>query len=401
MKKIILIGLFYVFVLAATAFADPQVVPYYSLGFTDGLIIPTQGNYLFALDLVNDIGLIYKPNEKNSFIGFYELKYNGPGLKREEGQQFTDRFIDHVVILKHHYSFNDDYMLKSQLDYMQEYQRTGTNEVWGSGLYDFYRYGGNVGLQRNFNEDLNVSATLGYHFLNFPNYTDLMTEFQMGIDNQDTATGKQNQAVYQLTLESNYLANKFTVDLCQVAYQKQKVISDTVQADGSYYSAALQQDNIVTLSAERRMKLLSRINFVPGLSYKLKTSNQNYQQFTDATSTVPVHYEGNYYSYNELSLTFPAMLPLGDKWEFALSPELDWVSYASRPPRDANNNFAEGLQANAYQVVTVGFTYKPNAVTRTTFFYTYQTEVSNMKFEKYVPYNYSGNFFGMNFNYVY
>ncbi|MHB9154937.1 MAG: hypothetical protein ACYC5N_04490, partial [Endomicrobiales bacterium] len=58
-------------------------------------------------------------------------------------------------------------------------------------------------------------------------------------------------------------------------------------------------------------------------------------------------------------------------------------------------------QANDLVILSVGFTLKPNDITRTTFFYTYQTQSSNMKFEKYLPYNYSGSFFGVSFNYTY
>jgi hypothetical protein len=186
-----------------------------------------------------------------------------------------------------------------------------------------------------------------------------------------------------------------------MAYFKQKVIVENVQADGTYYSAKLQQDSIYALSVQRDQRLGERGLFSPSLTYKLKGSNQNYQHFTMATSSVPAQYVGGFYDYSEVSVALPVSMLMSSRWEFFFTPEWDLKSYANRPPRDENNNFLEGKQANILAILSLGFTYKPNDITRTTFFYTYQNQSSNMKFEKYLPYNYAGHFFGINFNYTY
>jgi hypothetical protein len=322
-------------------------------------------------------------------------------LRRQEGEKFTDRAMDHIIITRHHYRFNDEYTLKTQLDYMTEYKRTGSNEVWGKGLYDFNRYGGGLTFERKFNNKLSLSVSQQYHYMDFPNYTDLLAEFQTGGESAETSTGKQNHNLYQTGLALNYGQARFSLDFLLMAYTKQKVVSETVQPDKTYYSDTLQRDTILSAGVRYEQALWKRILLTPELALKAKSSNQNYQHFTVATSSVPVRYIGSYYDYNAAAFSFPCTLLLSSRWEFFCNPEWEWKFYSSRPPRDADNNFVSGTQKNELLVLSLGFTLKPNDITRTSFFYTYQSQVSNMKFEKYLPYNYGAHFFGVNFNYTY
>jgi hypothetical protein len=387
--------------LTLLARAEVKVAPYYSLNIGQGASVPTKGEWMYSLNLVNDLGVMVQPDEAQRFIGFYELKYTGPGLRREEGEKFTDRSMDHVFILRHHYSFDSGYMLKSQIDYMTEYKRTGANEIWGTGLYDFDRYGGAVFLDKKLTPSFAAGASLQYHSLKFPNYTDLLAEFQAAGEEAESSSGKQNHVLYQAGLSLTYLRSRLNLDYAFMDYAKQKVITETVQPDHTYYSSDLQQDRILSLSLQHEGKLANWLAVTPSMYVKSKTSNQNYQHFTTATSTVPVQYIGNYYDYSEFDVALPVAFLLSQRWEFGISPELNWRYYAHRPPRDTNNTFLNGQQMNNLFILTLGFTCKPNDVTRTTFFYTYQCQSSNMKFEKYLPYNYAGSFFGVNFNYTY
>jgi hypothetical protein len=51
--------------------------------------------------------------------------------------------------------------------------------------------------------------------------------------------------------------------------------------------------------------------------------------------------------------------------------------------------------------VSVGFSHRTSAVTRTNFSYAFQQQTSNMNFEKYVPYNYTVQYFGVGLQYTY
>ena len=390
-----------IFASASAVAADLKIAPYYSLSFTEGITVPNKGNWMFSANLVNDLGLIVQPSEKHRIIGFYELKYTGPGFRKQEGEKFSDRAMDHIMVLRHHYNFMPEYTLKTQFDYMTEYKRTGTNEVWCSGLYDFNRAGGSLGLERKINADLKATAQLQYHFLSFPNYTDLLSEFQTGGEDAEASTGKQNHGIIQAGLKATYKDINGGLDVSMLNYQKQKVITDSIQADGTYYSAELQKDMTIAFSADYTRKLWDLLVLTPSLGYKIKTSNQNYQHFTVATSTVPVKYIGKYYDYQELSIVIPVSVMLGSRWEYFFNTEWDWRFYSARPPRDMENNFVDGTQGNSLMIVSTGFTLKPNEVTRTVFYYGYQSQTSNMKFEKYLPYNYDGHSFGISFNYSY
>jgi hypothetical protein len=384
-----------------SASAEVKIAPYYSLQFAEGAAIPTKGDWMFAINLASDMGLIVQPSETHRFIGFYEIKYDGPGLRRQEGEKFTDRAMDHVIVLRHHYKLNEEYTLKSQIDYMTEYKRTGTNEIWGSGLYDFNRYGGALTLERKLTPAFSAAMTQQYHYMEFPNYTDLLAEFQAGGESSESSTGKQNHHLYQTDLALRYRQTKFSVNYVLMAYTKQKVVAETVQTDKTYYSGTLQRDAVLSFSIEHDRNFWNRLLVSPQGTVRLKSSNQNYQHFAVATSSVPVRYIGSYYDYNEFSVALPCSVVLNKRWDFFFNPEWDWKMYLNRPPRDADNTFLDGTQRNDMVIVSVGFTLKPNDITRTSFFYTYQGQSSNMKFEKYLPYNYSAHFFGVSFNYTY
>lgn len=383
------------------ASAKVKFAPYYSLEILEGFSIPSKGEYALTLNLTNDMGLLAKIDDKHSVMGFYELKYLGPGFRRQEGDKFTDRFMDHIIVARHQFKINEQYTLKSQLNYMQEFKRTGTNEIWGQGLYDYNKMGIGFTLERIFSDMLTGDAYLGYYTLKFPNYTDLLTEFQTGGENVESSTGKQDHTMYQLGTVAEYGPYKGSLDLILMNYDKQKVIVDSAQSDGTYYSGTLQQDMLITFDISHVRSFMEKIIINPSLSFKIKTSNQNYQHFETATSSVPVRYFGKYYDYNQLVLALPCTLLMSSKWEYFLNIEWDWKMYGSRPPRDSDGNFVSGTQGNTLMIWTTGFTFKPNDITRTTLIYSYQGQTSNMKYEDYLPYNYDGHYIGISFHYLY
>jgi hypothetical protein len=412
MKKLSLVIILFtiIAITAKTAFAEAKIVPYYSLNVTEGVILPNEGDTMFGLNLTNDIGLLFSPAKESAhrILGFYELKYQGPGLHKEEGEKFSDRWMDHIGMLRYSYDIDKLTSVKLQLDDMTEYKRTGTNEVWGQGLYDFNRYGFTLGVTRTLFAKLDADLNFGYHTLIFPNYTDLLSEFQAGGGaNAESSTGKQNQNVTQVDINLKYGQLRVTADSLLMSYTNQKVITGTVQPDGTYYTSTLQKDTVLSFGADYTQKLLGFLIISPAVNIKLKGSNQNYWQFSSTgtsssgLSSTPVQYLSNYYAYTEYYMAIPCTLLVSKRWEMFYTPEFDWKDYLNRPPMDSAGNFATGLQHNYLAIMSTGFTYKPNDVTRTTFFYAYQAQTSNMKFEKYFPYNYNGSTFGVNFNYTY
>lgn len=376
-------------------------VPYYDFQFSQGVTIPSRGDWSFSISLINDIGLITKLHQKHALIGFYELKYLGPGLKRQEGERFTDRYMDNIFVLRHQWYYLQNLTFRTQLDYQKQNYRSGANEAWGYGLYDYNRYGGLIGVEKVFNK-FTLETILRYYFLDFPNYTDLLKEFQAGATEVESEAGKQNHHLIQLLGNVTYKENKFIASFTFQAYTKQKIITNTVQPNGTYYSADLQRDIIIGLGVERIQPIISKLVSVPTVTFKHRASNQNYQHFTTAGSTIPVSYQAKYYDYSQIILGTSFIYSLSEKWQFLVVPEIDYKVYLNRPPRDKENNFIEGeKQNNLLLLLTLGFNKRRSDTSITTFFYTYQQQTSNMKFEKYLPYNYSGHFIGLKYSLKY
>ncbi len=386
-----------------TIYSEVKFAPYYNLQITEGVSIPSRGGWFFDLHLANDIGMIAKLNNAHSLIGFYQIKYSGPGVKRQEGEQFTNRTMDHMVVFRHHWDTPWNFRLKSQIDYWKQLRRSGTNELWGYGLYDINRFGGLLGVQKKFGE-VALSGNFQYHSMIFPNYTDLLAELRVTEGGTaESSAGKQDHALTQLGLSGEWKMLKGSVDITLQNYFRQKVITNIVQPDGSFYSGALQSDTIVTIASA--VDLASGIFATsPGVKYGMRASNQNYLHFDDVTSTAPAKispYHSDYYSFSQLSLSLPLYLSVAKAWELFLILDHEIKSYSSRPARDGNGNFLKEKQQNALQIITCGFNYMPNPVTTTTLYLANQTSSSNMKYEKYLPYNFTAFSFGVRFSYRY
>ncbi|MCB4791873.1 MAG: hypothetical protein LHV68_08295 [Elusimicrobia bacterium] len=388
--------------------AEVKIVPYYSMNVTEGVVLPNKGDMMFGLNLTNDVGLLLSPSKESNhrILGFYELKYQGPGMHKVEGEKFSDRWMDHIGLLRYNYYIDKYTSIKIQANHTTEYKRTGTNEVWGKGLYDYDSNGFQFGVGRIFFEKLDTELSVGYSKLDFPNYTDLLYEAQASSGStSESSAGKQNHALTQYNLNLKYGQSRVFFAYSLMAYEKQKVITQTTQPDGTLYSSTLQKDAVLTLGADHTHKIHNFLLITPSISWKLKGSNQNFWEFkssgTSSLATIPERYIANYYAYTEYYFGIPCSLLLSKKWDLFYNLEYDWKDYLERPPRDSDGSYLTGKQHNYLFTMSTGFTFKPNAVTRTTLFYTYQKQTSNMKYEQYLPYNYEGNFIGINFNYTY
>jgi hypothetical protein len=405
MKKSFLYGLILlVLACTSTVSAEIEFAPYYNYSFVEGASMSPAGDLGFLVALSNDIGVIVKPLERHSFIGFYSIKYQGPGLKRQEGREFSERYLDHLFVVRHHYYIDKITVLKSQFDVIMEKRRSGTNETWETGLYNFNRYGGSVGLEREISKDVSLAGTFKYHFMTFPNYTDMLEELRSGAD-PSASEGKQNNHIVELGGKVIYKKyNKVDFNISQQFYTKQKVAANTVQSNGSYYKQEKQRDLTVNVNISRE-QALSRISVLnPELTLIHKNSNQNYQHFAEVTSTAPVSFHSDYNDYIDISLAVPltfALTPTG-KWSLVLDPDFSYKIYLKREPRDEDGEFIEGKrQSRLLGIYTIGFRNQIGESSSSMMFFTYQKQTSNMEFEKYLPYNYSAFSLGIKFQMEY
>ncbi len=400
MKKIALL-IFWVLILvfAPRPAVSVEVVPYYNYQFTQGASISPDGDAGFLLNLSNDIGTIVMPADDHSIIGYYSFQYQGPGLKRQEGREFRERYLNHVFAGRHHWSLGD-MTLQSQLSIMTERRRSGTNETWDSGLYNFNRYGGSSAVSLDL-YGIYSTISLGYHYLTFPNYTDMLAEIRAGADASSTA-GTQNHHSLRMAYRGEVKNNVFWLSFNPLFYTRQRVAVDRAQADGSFYSSTKQRELIMNMGGKRSEKLSDRVTIAPEIDLTLRYSNQNYQHFEEATSTTPVSFHDDFFDYMEPSLTLPVSVRLGSDWTYFASPSFSYRRYMHRNPRDSEGNFVGGEKQNRLLGVhTTGFRKQTGESSATVFFFTYQHQSSNMEFERYASYNYDGFSLGIRFHMEY
>ncbi|MDI6757853.1 MAG: hypothetical protein QME32_07530, partial [Endomicrobiia bacterium] len=381
--------------------AEPKFAPYYNFQLTEGISLPSRGDMIFDLNLVNDIGVLARVNPEHSVLGFYQIKYTGPGIKRQEGEQFTDRTMDHMFVFRHTWASPWDVKIKTQLDYWKEFRRSGANELWGTGLYDMNRIGGLAGAEKTFGE-VKVGASLQYHSMIFPNYTDLVAEVRSTGGDVTSSEGKQDHALVQIGANAEWKQIRAVLDLTLQNYFKQKIVTKDDQSDGTFYSNSPQQDSIYSFRVARDFEY-GILSVSPELKWSARGSNQNYLHFDNLTSTMPAQngYFSNYYSNSQLGISLPFSVRMSKKWDAFLGWEYETKSYADRPARDEAGNFLADKQSNVSQYISLGFNNRPNDVTTLTYYYVTQNSSSNMKYEKYFPYNFTASSFGIRFSYQY
>lgn len=374
-----------------------KLSPYYSFNFSEGIYIPSVGRWGWTTILSNDIGFIVKPVEEHTGLFYYQLKYEGPGLKRQEGEQFEQRTMGHSVFLQYNYKYNS-FIFKTRFSYGYDFWRTGTNELWGLGLYDNERIGLAEEVEYKFSDDLKIKGQLGYNFIKFPNYTSLIEEYIAGAE--ETTAGKQDNHMFIISAKGNYKVHNLGILTIIQNYVRQQVLKET-----GTYSDEKQKDFSFEINYYPEIiKLKDFISFTPYTSFKYKDSNQAFLYLTsyDITTSTP-QVISDYYDYTKFIVSLPFNFYLTKTKIFTFMPEFELTSYLSRQPRDENNNFIEGgKQKNQLMLCSLIYTSQSEDQHRKiSLFYTYQQQSSNMKFEKYYPYNYSGHYLGLKFSYSY
>jgi len=357
--------------------------------------LPSVGKYGWTTVLSNDIGLLVKPHQQHTTLLFYQLQYQGPGLKRQEGEQFEQRNMTHSLVLQHNYMFTK-FVFKTRLNYVYDFWRSGTNELWDYGLYDNNYIGLSEEIEYKTTEELKFNFKFGFNYVKFPNYTGLIEEYIAG--KEETTSGKQDNLMYLLNLKAQYKLHNAGIMFITQNYINQKVLDET-----GTYSEQNQKDFSIELSYFYDSIIYKFISLTPYLSIKTKDSNQaflylkTYDIITSTPQVIP-----NYYDYSKIMVSLPISFYLTKTKWVTIAPEFEFLYYTSRNARDKNNNFVDEKQKNFLSVYSISYnSQSPDKHRKVSLFYTYQQQTSNMKFEKYYPYNYSGHYFGLSLNYSY
>ncbi|HOX23591.1 MAG TPA: hypothetical protein PLL10_09015, partial [Elusimicrobiales bacterium] len=238
-----------------------------------------------------------------------------------------------------------------------------------------------------------------------PNYTDLLREFQNAGSASELSGGLQNQKLKQWALRSYW--NNFTGGL---SFSTMKYENQTVVDTNGQYGDTKQEDKSTTLDFGFNHRLWI-FEAAPNVSYTWFKSNQNFLRFkyfgaawspsTLGNGDADVTLIQNAYSYREFTVDLPVFINLGMKSKWALSGgwSLTHRTYVDRPPRDGENNYQMGeKQKNTLTKLYAGIRKHMNEIADLSLMYTLVVASSNNKFEKYLPYNYTGQSLGIAYN---
>jgi hypothetical protein len=372
--------------LFATGFESRRFTPYFNMTMGEGAYLPNHGAFFTGAQMNMQMGLLSKAAEKHEFFALYNLGFDGQGFRFPDTQEFDSKSMSHLFSLEYRWTINDHWRIRPSVSAGKTYTQTAASEIWGKGLYDDKPFGTQLAADYGFQllgKKAVVTGTLARYIIKFPNYTDILRQFQGESSNTELAGGLKDQRLTEYALAYNRTLWHVRLRLNHVDYKREHVVQSNAT-----YGGAKQKDSNAILNASYDGKLW-RFECTPQGTFQIHKSNQNFLLFQSATDPSPV-FASNYYDYKQVGLALPLYLNLSEKW--ALSGGLDWQrrKYDSRQPRNESNQFKGGKQTNSMVTLSGGLRKRLTDVSSLFLTYSVTTARSNNKFERYLPYNYTG-----------
>ncbi|MCX5786436.1 MAG: hypothetical protein NTX59_12195 [Elusimicrobia bacterium] len=407
MKRIILSGAIMALLagrLCAASAEDSKIfTPYFNMTLNEAAYLPSAGNIFSGGNINTQVGLLSKITRKDSLFGLYTFNYSGPAFQPQDSKQFTDRSMSHGFNFEYRRNLGEKFRVRPGVSLTRDYSRSGANEVWKSGLYNMNSSGLQLAVDYNFNFQKNgfITAMVLSKSVKFPNYTDLLTEFMNASNTAETSGGLQDQTLTQYSLRPNWnnFFGGYTVTLQN--YKNQKVVEDT-----GVYGDSRQKDKTTTFDLGFHHTLWI-FELFPTVSMTKHTSNQNFLRYksfgavpdpltvNDGNGTADVTFVPKNYDYTDLAFVVPMDLLITSKWAIGGSINVIKRTY-ERGNRDADNNYDFSTkQKNLMTTFSGSIRKRMNDVAMLRLFYSLTVASSNNKFEKYMPYNYTGNTVGV------
>ena len=386
--------------LSAAVAEDSKIfTPFFDMTLTEAGYLPSEGNIFSGGNINTSVGLLAKASQKDHFFGLYNFNYAGPGFAPQDSKQFTDRSMTHGFNIEYRRTLGEKFRIRPGVSLATDYSRTGANEAWKNGLYNMTSAGLQLAGDYTFDFEKNGIVSLTYiaKTVKFPNYTDLLKEFENPANVAGVNGGLQDQYLKQVSLRPNWnnFFGGFTYTLQD--YKNQKVVANT-----GVYGGTKQKDKTTALDFGFHQKLWI-FELFPTVAYTMHRSNQNYMRYKSMGAVAtnlndgasPVTFVAKNYDYNELTFSVPLDLNVTSKWAIGGAINVISRKYTDRPKRDANNNYLSAKQKNLMTTLTGSIRKRMNDVAMVRLFYSLVVASSNTEFEQYMPYNYTGNSFGI------
>ncbi|HOI42259.1 MAG TPA: hypothetical protein PK523_04875 [Elusimicrobiales bacterium] len=386
---------------AATAESSKIFTPFFDMTLAENGYMPSEGNIFSGGNINTQVGLLAKITEKDQVFGLYNFNYGGPGFAPQDTKQFTDRTLTHGFNFEYRRSLGRRWRVRPGINFAKDYTRSGANEAWDQGLYNTESKGFQLAVDYSFDAAHNgfITAQFLTRSIEFPNYTDLFQEFMNASATSELSGGQQDQRLTQVSLRPNW--NKFFGGFTMTTqdYDNQKVVG----ASGAY-TGEKQKDKTTTLDFGFHHKLWI-FELYPMIAYSVHDSNQNYMRYKSIVPTAAppyvdpsadIYFMADNYSYKELSFSVPLDLNITSKWAVGGAMSVVKRNYDGRLRRDKYNNYVAGeKQENTMTTLTGSIRKRINDVAMVRLSYSLVVASSNNEFEQYMPYNYTGNSFGI------
>lgn len=386
---------------AAVAEDSKIFTPHFDMTLNEAAFMPSNGNIFSGGNINTQVGLLTKITKKDHLFGLYNFNYAGQGFAPQDSKQFTDRSLSHSFNFEYRRVIMEKFRIRPGVAFSQDYSRTGANEAWDNGLYNMKTKGLQLAVDYTFDFEKNGMVSLSYMSkkAEFPNYTDLLKEFQDPTNVANANGGLQDQVINQVSLRPTW--GKWFGGLTYTLqnYRNQKVVADT-----GVYGDTTQEDTTTMLDAGFHHRLWI-FELYPMVSYSLHRSNQNFMRykFLGASAsadlldgTADVTFVARNYDYNEIVLSVPLDLNVTGKWAIGGAINLISRTYTDRARRDENNNYLAGTkQKNTMSTLTGSIRKRINETATWRLYYALTVASSNNEFERYMPSNYTGNTLGL------
>ena len=392
---------------AAVAEDSKIFTPYFDMTLNEAAYMPSVGNIFSGGNINTQVGLLSKITPKDQLFGLYNFNYSGQGFTPQDSKQFTDRSMAHSFTFEYRRNLGEKFRVRPGVAFTHDYSRTGANEAWKNGLYNMNTSGLQLAGDYTFDFEKNGVVSLTYlaKAVKFPNYTDLLREFQNPSQTAHVNGGLQDQGIKQVTLRPAW--GKWFGGLTYTLqdYDNQKVVEHT-----GAYGDTKQQDKTTMVDFGFHHTLWI-FELYPMVSYSMHSSNQNFMRYKSLGATptsdlldgsAPVTFVAKNYDYKEITLSVPLDLNITGKWAIGGAFNMTSRTYTDRLRRDSDNNYVAGeKQKNLMSTLTGSIRKRINDTAMWRLYYALTVAGSNNKFEQYMPNNYTGNTLGLSYQLSY
>lgn len=374
--------------------APAKYSPYVSISIAEGLIFIGNGFPVTANSIVMDAGYIRNIDARNSWMLLYELNYQGPGLRAQDSERLSERHQNNYMMAKYFHKLTPDIDLKFKTSFLNEFFKLSKNEAWGSGLYDYYRIGGGGEAVLRTVKPFLINVTYDVNYLQFPNYTDLLSEY---LGSGGETAKKQTHILQQAKGKlANAVQQKYNYSADYSLLLKTYIKSGIVLEDGLYSDQTRQLDvtHLVSFSGNT---VISKFYLGLAASYERQRSNLYYLNEDVNGRKLPINFNSD--AVTGILTTGVLFSP---KNQLMLDTSYMFKNYPDKVVLNSAGAFIEGetLRTSTF-LASISYNYTSKSLFRFQPVYSFKLVSGNDKSEQGKVFNYMAHYLGVNLIFSY